>query len=51
MEETEIKPNIINGDTNKTPEECIAQMLAFTLEVGVGWGVGSKGRPCGEDSI
>lgn len=33
MEETEINQNIIKGNTNETPEECRAQMLAFTLEV------------------
>lgn len=45
MEETEIKPNIINRDTDKTPGNCRAQMPAFTLEVG------DKGRCCGEDNI
>lgn len=34
MDETEIKPNIIIRDTNKMPEDCRAQMLAFILEVG-----------------
>lgn len=39
MEETEIKPNIINRDTDKTQGECRAQMLSFILEVGVEEGV------------
>lgn len=38
MEETEIQPNIMNRDTDKTPWEYRAEMLTFTWEVGVGVG-------------